>query len=342
MDAPKTKYKAAVVQAAPVYFNLEAMIDKTIGFMERAAGDGAELVGFAENWISGYPFWIWLGSPFWAMRFLKPYHDNALAVDSAEMERLREAAKRLGIHVAFGFTEKAGGSLYMAQSLIDDQGRLVFTRRKLKPTHMERTLFGEGDGSDLRVAETALGRIGALCCWEHIQPLSKYALYSMNEQVHLSSWPSFCIPTEMAHALGADVNHAASRVYAVEGQCYVLAPCSVVTQEAIDLFCDTPDKAEILTKGGGVSQIYAPDGQALCTPLGPEEEGLLFAEIDLDMITYAKAVADPVGHYARPDVTRLLFDPRPKSPVERVAPEPSVLAQPAETANDEPEPAGSA
>ena len=104
---------------------------------------------------------------------------------------------------SFGYSEKAGGSLYIAQALIDDQGNTVQTRRKLKPTHVERTVFGEGDGSDLTVCETAIGNIGSLCCWEHLQPLSKYAMYSQNEQIHCAAWPSFSLYRGGAYALGA-------------------------------------------------------------------------------------------------------------------------------------------
>ncbi|MEL7030478.1 MAG: nitrilase-related carbon-nitrogen hydrolase, partial [Pseudomonadota bacterium] len=112
------------------------------------------------------------------------------------------------------------------------------------------------------------------------------------------------------------------------GRSFLVRPGEGVSlQEAIDMFCDTPDKAEILNPGGGVSQIYSPDGRTLCEPLGPSEEGVLYADIDLDVITYAKAVADPAGHYSRPDVTRLLLDANPKQPLERVAPDLTVVEQ---------------
>ena len=163
--------------------------------------------------------------------------------------------------------------------------------------------------------ETGLGRIGQLCCWEHLQPLSKYAMYSMHEQVHIAAWPSFsCYP--QAHALGAEVNNAASRVYAVEGSCYVLAPCGVVSPEMISTMVESEAQAEMLLPGGGYAQIFAPDGRALCEPLGPEEEGLLYADVELGAIAVAKSFADPVGHYARPDVTRLLLNRSGRSPVE--------------------------
>ncbi len=189
-------------------------------------------------------------------------------------------------------------------------------RRKLKPTHVERTMFGEGDGSDLSVYDTALGRVGALCCWEHLQPLSKYAMYAQNEQVHIAAWPAFSLYRGGAYALGHEVNNAASRIYAVEGQCFVLAPCATVSAEMLEMLCgDDAMKRQLLLEGGGFTCIFAPDGQLISERLPETQEGLVYAEIDLGLISLAKAAADPAGHYARPDVTRLLLD---KTPGDRV------------------------
>jgi aliphatic nitrilase len=214
-----------------------------------------------------------------------------------------------------GASERDGGSLYIAQWLIGPDGEWVARRRKLKPTHVERTVFGEGDGSDLAVHGLDIGRVGALCCWEHLQPLTRYSMYAQNEQLHVAAWPSFSLYDGLAYALGPEVNNAASRMYAVEGSCYVLAPCAVVSEDMIEMLCDTPDKAALLHAGGGHAAIFGPDGRALAEPLAPDAEGLLLADIDLSMIAVAKAAADPAGHYSRPDVTRLWFNSRPSRPV---------------------------
>jgi len=208
----------------------------------------------------------------------------------------------------------------MGQVLIDDAGEIVHARRKLKPTHVERSVFGEGAGADLAVLDTALGKVGSLCCWEHLQPLTRYAMYSKGEQVHCAAWPTFSLYAGMAYALGPEVNMAASRMYAVEGGCYVLAACAVVGESAHELFCDTPDKAQMLGRGGGHAMIFAPDGRELAEPLDPSAEGLLFADIDLGLIALAKAAADPVGHYARADVTRLYLNSSPLPRVEELRP----------------------
>lgn len=316
MTEPIQSYKVAAVQAAPVFFDRAATVDKTIQLIGEAADAGARLIAFPECWIPGYPWYVWLDSPAWGMQFVQRYHENALEIDSPDTKRIRDAAADAGIWVALGFTEKRGGSLYISQMLIDDEGTMVTARRKLKPTHVERTVFGDGHGADLAVHKTSLGRIGMLCCWEHLQPLSKYALYAMNEQVHIAAWPSFSLYENMAHMLGPEVNTAVSRVYAVEGQCYVIAPCATISEELIEEICDTPAKRELIRAGGGHARIFAPDGRLISEILPEDQEGLIFAEIDLGLIPLAKAAADPAGHYARPDATRLLLSRSAGRPVE--------------------------
>jgi aliphatic nitrilase len=331
------KFKAAAVQAASVFLDLDKSIDKAIALTAEAARNGARLIAFPETWLPGYPFWIWLDSPAYGMQFVQRYFDNSLEVGSAEFQRLTEAARKYKIFVVMGYSERARGSLYMGQCLIDDAGEVVATRRKLKPTHAERTVFGEGDGSHLAVHDTAIGRMGALCCWEHIQPLSKYAMYSMNEQVHVASWPAFSLYRGAAYALGPEVNNAASQIYAVEGQCFVLAPCAVVSPEMLKILNLPKDRAMLLLEGGGFAMIYGPDGRPLAEPLPETKEGLLYADIDLGMISLAKAAADPTGHYSRPDVTRLLLNTAPSRPVEQAKPSFKPVDQAPEAAEAEAE-----
>jgi nitrilase len=316
MTVSHPKFRAAAIQAAPVFLDLDASIDKAIALIAEAAGNGAKLIAFPETFLPGYPWFIWLDSPAWGMQFIQRYHDNSLVYGTPEAERLSQAAKQHGIVVVMGLSEKRGGSLYMGQWIIGADGETIAQRRKLKPTHVERTVFGEGDGSDLTVHATALGRIGALCCWEHLQPLSKYAMYAQNEQVHIAAWPSFSLYRGGAYALGPEVNNAASRIYAVEGQCFVVAPCATVSKEMVQTLCgDDPMKKQLLLQGGGFTAIYAPNGQLMNEPIPEDQEGIVYADLDLGMISLAKAAADPAGHYARPDVTRLLLN---KTPGDRV------------------------
>lgn len=314
---PQSNFKVAVVQAAPVFMDARASVEKAIGFITEAGAAGAKLLAFPEVWIPGYPWWLWLGTPAWGMQFVPKYHANSLRADGPELAALAEAAAKSNINVVIGFSEIDGGTLYLSQALISDTGAILFKRRKLKPTHVERTLFGEGDGSDFQVVDTSIGRIGALCCAEHVQPLSKYAMYSMHEQIHVASWPSFTLYRGTAYALGHEVNLAASQVYALEGGCFVLHASAITGQDMFDMLCDTPEKTALLNTdggkpGGGYSMIFGPDGQPLVEHLPQDQEGILYADIDLAMISIAKAAYDPSGHYSRGDVVRLMINRAPR------------------------------
>ncbi|MFA7390940.1 MAG: carbon-nitrogen hydrolase family protein [Pigmentiphaga sp.] len=318
MSTVSKPYKAAVVQAVPEFLDIEKAVAKTILLMEQARAAGAELIAFPETWIPGYPYWIFLGAPAWAIQkgFVTRYYDNAMTLESGQAEAIFSAAARLQLYVVLGVAEREGASLYIAQWLIGPDGRLIARRRKLKATHAERTVFGEGDGSDLGVHKLPIGNLGALCCFEHLQPLSKYAMYAQDEQVHVAAWPSFSMRDPICTTSRGTRSNAVSQVYAIEGSCFVLAPSLVVSEPMIELLCDTPDKHDILQSGGGYAIIYGPDGAPLVERLGEHEEGLLIAEIDLRKIIIPKVWADPAGHYARPDVTRLWIDRRRRRPVE--------------------------
>ena len=241
------KYKVAVVQAAPVFLDLDATVEKTIALIDEAAAQGAKLIAFPETFIPGYPWQIWLGAPAWAIGrgFVQRYFDNSLAFDSPQAEKIRKAVKRAKLTAVIGVSERDGGSLYMGQWLIGPDGETIAKRRKLRPTHAERTVFGEGDGSDLAVHDRDdVGRLGALCCWEHLQPLSKYAMYAQNEQVHVGAWPSFSLYDAFAHASLKSTTPRArltpSRV------AFLPRPCAVVSQAMIDELCDLSEKHAFL------------------------------------------------------------------------------------------------
>jgi aliphatic nitrilase len=259
------------------------------------------------------------------MQFVQRYFDNSLSADDPLLREIGKAARKAHMEVVLGFSERAAGTLYLSQAFISAAGEIRAIRRKLRPTHVERTVFGEGDGSHFNVFDTSLGRLGALQCWEHLQPLSRYAMYSMNEQVHVASWPTFSLYTDFAYALGHELNLAASATYAAEGQCYVVAACGVVTQPMLELM-NAPCPPEFLRTGGGYAMIFGPDGRPLAQALPPEQEGLVYAELDLATISLAKAAADPAGHYSRPDVVRLLLNSQPLLRVQKMQSPPEFAA----------------
>lgn len=310
-----TSIRVAAVQAEPVWFDAEATVAKTIVLIDEAAASGADLVAFPETWIPGYPIFLWTHPAYQQTPFVMQYHVNSIAIDGPEVAAIRTAALRHGIAVAFGFSEKVGGSLYMAQAIIDRDGSVLLHRRKLKPTHVERTLFGESDGSGIKVVDSSVGRVGALNCWEHLQPLTKFAMYSQDEQLHVAGWPCFGFLKQVS-AFTADVNMAVTRTYAVEGGTFVLASTQIISPENVALF-NGPDGAPspIVQGGGGSARIYGPDGALLTEPVDEFADAVVTADIDLGSIVASKNATDPVGHYARPDVTRLIFDDRPRSAV---------------------------
>ncbi|MEM6987102.1 MAG: carbon-nitrogen hydrolase family protein, partial [Pseudomonadota bacterium] len=249
------------------------------------------------------------------MQHVPTYVANSLVADSDEDKRLAQAANDNNMHVIMGVSWNVNGTLYMGQFHYGPNGEVISRRRKLKPTHVERSVFGEGDGSDMVVHDTELGQIGALCCWEHLQPLNKYAMFAQNEQIHAAAWPSFSLYEGGAYALGPEVNVGATRQYAVEGQCFVVGACATVSDEMFEFLCDSPVKQQLLKQGGGYARIFGPDGSPIGENLPPDQEGLVVGEIDLNLIAIGKAAADPCGHYSRPDVFRLMFNKKPSPPV---------------------------
>jgi aliphatic nitrilase len=307
--------KVAAVQAAPALLDIEKSVSKTIMLMDEAGASGVQLIVFPETWISGYPWWIWLGTPANTIHHAGDYVANSIEVGDQYDQRLQEAADRNNLHAIIGVSEKSGGSLYMGQWHYGPDGSVISRRRKLKPTHVERAVFGEGDGSDLIVSETDVGNVGALCCWEHMQPLTKYALYSENEEIHAAAWPAYSVYNDITYALSAELNMNINQVYAAEGQCFVVAATAVITPELQDMLCKTDDERNMIKLGGGYARVFGPDGAPIGTPLDPQEEGLLITDINLGKIAYCKAAADPAGHYSRPDVTRLLINREVRRPV---------------------------
>jgi nitrilase len=306
-----TQYRAAVVQAAAVPFDPMASAEKAARLIREAAAGGAQLVVFPEVFIGGYPKGASFGTPVGMRKpegrdAFKRYHEGAVDLDGAEIALIAEAAADTGQFVVIGCLERAGGTLYCTAIFIDGGQGLVGKHRKLMPTGAERLIWGFGDGSTLPVFETSLGRIGAVICWENYMPALRLAMYDKGVSI-------YCAPT----ADDRDTWAPSMQHIALEGRCYVLSACQHITRGAYpaDYECalgDDPDS--ILMRGG--SLVVSPNGQIIA---GPDFTGetILYAEIDPGEIIRGKYDFDVVGHYARPDVFRLIVDETPKSAVVR-------------------------
>jgi len=307
------KFTAAVVQAAPIFLDREASIDKACRLVEQGGQGGARLIVFPETWVPGYPFWLTSALPLQEpLRLFTRLFKNAVEVPSAATEALGRAAARAGAYLVVGVNERDAqykGSLYNTLLYIDDHGRLLGKHRKLMPSYGERTIWGWGDGSGLQVFDTSLGRLGGLICWEHEMPLVRYAMYSKGEQVHCSVWP--------AYSFQNDHIDFGCRQYAFEGGCFVLVSCGLWNAGTIP--ADFGLQGRPLLDANGGSGIIAPGGNYLAGPLYNKED-ILYAEIDLEQIVPHKQLLDVVGHYARPDVVQLLLHDEARPPV--VHPEP--------------------
>ncbi|KAI1329147.1 putative nitrilase [Xylariaceae sp. FL0255] len=311
--------RVAVTQSEPEWLDLKAAVVKTVSLVSEAAAEGARLVAFPELWITGHPGWIWSRAvdPPMATR----YTLNALSVQSDEMGRICDAARENSIAVIFGFAERSPtDSLYISQAIVSPQSELLLTRRKIKPSHVERTLFGDGSRPDLNnVVEIDFGgvigrvKIGTLACWEHTQHLLKYHTYTQCEAIHISMWPP--LPphggvTAPEHwALSAEGCVGLSQAYAVEGGKFVLHCTSVSSQKAIDAQ-QTQDNMAFNSPISGRSCIIAPDGRRLTSPTS---ESIIYADLDLTLIVTSRHLIDVAGHYSRPDLLWLGVDKSAKS-----------------------------
>ena len=298
------KFKAAVAQLAPSFLKREETVEIACKAIEEAGSKGAELIAFPESFIPGYPYWIWLEPPFASAAYFKDFFKNSVDVPSPATKRLCQAAKKATCHVVMGMTLKEGGTLYNAMLFIDNRGEIMGCRRKLVPTVAERTIWGRGDGSDLKVYNTDLGTIGGLICGENNMFLVKYALLSKGEQVHVANFPG----TPLKEMTGFnDAIDVILRSYAILGQIFILNAINYVSEEMRDTIFDSEQKKASYRKiNNGGASIISPRGTYLAEPV-LDKEMIVYADVDLEMIIDAKWASDCTGHYARPDITRLVI-----------------------------------
>ncbi|NOX38359.1 MAG: carbon-nitrogen hydrolase family protein [Calditrichaeota bacterium] len=296
--------RVAIVQARPVYYQLEKSLSLALERIESAAQNGARLVVFGETWLPGYPAWLdhCPGAALWNHPPTKAVYarlrENSVAVPGKETRLLAQAAADLRVVLVMGINEQVekgpgNNTLYNSILIFDADGRLINHHRKLMPTYTEKLIWGLGDARGLRAVDSAVGRIGGLICWEHWMPLSRQKLHLDGEAIHVALWPT-------VH----DMHQIASRHYAFEGRCFVLAAGSILRAsdlpaelELTDAFKRHPDA--LVLRGG--SAIIAPDGSYLMGPMY-DRETIMMADLDLDERYREGLTLDVSGHYHRPDI----------------------------------------
>ena len=304
--------RAAAVHAASVFLDREASTDKACKLIEEAAEGGAQLIAFPETFIPGYPFWIWTHTPTTGAPFFAEYFANSVEMDSDCLKRIGAAARKAGAHVVMGINERKGGTLYNTQVYFDNQGKIIGRHRKLQPTHVERTIWGRGDGSDLMVFDTDLGKVGGLICWEHSMDLVRYSLASQGEQIHVGAWPGISALTHDPNSSGFnDVTASAARNHAWSAQTFVVNVQSCIDETVISKL-GFEGNEEMMRIGGGWSAIIAPNGQFISGP-HTDTETILYGDLDMQQIVYLKYACDSAGHYSRPDVVKLAANYKPQS-----------------------------
>jgi len=296
------QFKLAAVQAAPVYFDREASTEKACKLIQEAGAEGATLAAFGECWLPGYPFYVW-GERAAAAAVAPEYLANAVEIPSPTTEQLCDAACRANIDVVIGVAERdarSRGTVYCTLLFIGSDGTILGRHRKLKPTHRERTAWGEGDGSSLVVYERFYGRISGLNCWEHNMVLPGYTLMDQGTQIHIAAWPG----------MRSSRHSFLSRAFASQAAAYVIDVGAILAPEHVTGVAgeivegQTGEVTKRVARGyPGESCIIDPSGEIIAGPA--EGEQILVADCSEEHIFAAKADCDIAGHYSRPDVFQL-------------------------------------
>jgi aliphatic nitrilase len=307
-----TKVKVAAAQLAPVLDSQDGTVEKVCAAIRDAARQGVQLIVFPETFVPYYPYFSFVYPPVAiGARHMRLY-EWAVTIPGPVTEAVAAEARAGGIAVLLGINERDHGSLYNTQLLFDADGRIVLIRRKITPTYHERMIWGQGDGSGLRVVETAVGRVGALACWEHYNPLARYALMAQHEEIHCAHFPGSLVGPIFAEQIEVTIRH-----HALESGCFVVNATGWLTEAQIASICPEPALQKGL-RGGCCTAIISPEGSHLVPPLR-EGEGLLIADLDMSLIVKRKRMMDSVGHYARPELLSLHLDDRVTAPMTRTA-----------------------
>jgi len=309
----KKKVRAAAVQLSPVLYSREGTTEKVCAAVAEAAREGAELVVFPETVIPYYPYFSFIKPPALIGAEHLLLVEQSVQVPSPTTDAIAQAARRAGAVVVIGVNERDHGTLYNTQLVFDADGRLVLSRRKITPTYHERMIWGQGDGSGLRAVDTQVGRIGALACWEHYNPLARYALMADHEEIHAAMFPGSLVGDIFREQIEVTIRH-----HALESGCFVVNATGFLTEAQVAEVAGKTGLDKAL-RSGCFTAIVSPEGSLLAAPL-TDGEGIVYADLDLALVAKRKRMMDSVGHYSRPELLSLLVDRRPQPQLRELFP----------------------
>jgi aliphatic nitrilase len=296
--------RVAAAQIAPDLETADGTLAKVLEAIERAARQGVQLVVFPETFVPYYPYFSFVKPPVQQGPEHLRLMGLAPTVPGPLTDAVAAAARTHGMVVVLGVNERDHGSLYNTQLIFDADGTLVLKRRKITPTYHERMVWGQGDAAGLKVVNTRVGRVGALACWEHYNPLARYALMAQHEEIHCAQFPGSMVGQIFADQMEVTIRH-----HALESGCFVVNATGWLTDAQIVAI--TPDAGlQKALRGGCCTAIVSPEGVLLAEPLR-EGEGLVVADLDMALITKRKRMMDSVGHYARPELLSLVIHDQP-------------------------------
>ena len=308
--------RVAAVQLSPVLFSRDGTTEKVLQAIAQAAAAGAQLVVFPETVVPYYPYFSFVQPPVLMGKEHMRLYEEAVTVPGPVTDAVSRAARSYGMVVVLGVNERDQGSLYNTQLIFDADGSLLLKRRKITPTYHERMVWGQGDGAGLTVLETAVGRLGALACWEHYNPLARFALMAQHEQIHCAQFPGSLVGQIFTDQIEVTIRH-----HALESGCFVVNATGWLSPEQVQQI--TPDeRLQAVLRGGCNTAIVSPEGNHLCPPI-TEGEGMAIADLDFSLITKRKRMMDSVGHYARPDLLQLQLNRESQSLLRSPSPMPS-------------------